>query len=98
MCPRSAQIDSHGHVKRDPVTGQVIADNPCGSLKVGEIKGSMSEEEFDQAIYDLVNFLEYIAEPVAEDRKALGVNVLLFIAVFFVFAYLLNREYWKGIH
>ncbi len=97
-CAPGPVIDGHGHVKRDPVTGQVVSEDPCGSLQVGTVTGAMSQEEFDQAIYDLVNFLEYIAEPMAEERKTLGVYVLLFIAVFFVFAYLLNREYWKGIH
>ncbi|UTA48836.1 cytochrome b N-terminal domain-containing protein [Simiduia sp. 21SJ11W-1] len=87
-----------GRPVRDPVTGSVIADDPCGSLKVGEHKGTMSAEEFDQAIYDLVNFLEYIAEPYALDRERIGIYVLLFLLVLFVFVYLLNREYWKDIH
>ncbi|MDN3638938.1 cytochrome b N-terminal domain-containing protein [Simiduia curdlanivorans] len=88
----------NGRPVRDPVTGAVIADDPCGSLKVGENKGSMNAEEFDQAIYDLVNFLEYIAEPYALDRERIGIYVLLFLLVLFVFTYLLNREYWKDIH
>ena len=71
--------------------------NPCGRLAVVD-EGAMSVEEYDQAIYDLVNFLTYVAEPMAEDRKRIGVYVLLFIALFFVFAYLLNREYWKDVH
>jgi cytochrome c1 len=32
------------------------------------------------------------------DRQRIGVFVLLFIAVFLVFASLLNREYWKDVH
>jgi len=35
---------------------------------------------------------------VAEFRKRLGVIVLIFLAVTFVFAYALKREYWKDIH
>ena len=58
----------------------------------------MTTEEFDAATYDLVNFLAYVAEPARLDRERIGVFVLLFIAFFFVMAYLLNREYWKGIH
>jgi ubiquinol-cytochrome c reductase cytochrome b subunit len=34
----------------------------------------------------------------AEDRKRVGFFVLAFILVFFVFAWLLNREYWKDVH
>ena len=49
-------------------------------------------------MYDLVNFMAYVAEPMVEDRKRIGVYVLLFITLFFVFAFLLNREYWKDVH
>lgn len=95
---------SNGGIKRDELTGEEVlfaddgtALNPCGRLKVVE-EGSMTPEEFDVAVYDLVNFLAYVAEPMVEDRKRIGIYVLLFITLFFVFAYLLNREYWKDVH
>lgn len=69
----------------------------CATLEIAEA-GSMNTEEFDNAIYDLVNFLAYTAEPMKADRQRIGVYSLLFIAVFFVFATLLNREYWKDVH
>ena len=58
----------------------------------------MTAEEFDVAMYDLVNFMTYIAEPMAEERKHIGRLVLLFLLLLLVFVMLLNREYWKGIH
>jgi len=88
---------ANGGIKRDPLTGEDILENPCGRLEVAE-QGTMSPEEFDAAMYDLVNFLAYTAEPMASDRKRIGTFVLLFIALFFVFAWLLNREYWKDVH
>ncbi|MEM8562285.1 MAG: ubiquinol-cytochrome c reductase [Pseudomonadota bacterium] len=88
---------ANGGVKRDPLTGEDILEEPCGRLVVAEA-GEMSPEEFDVAMYDLVNFLAYVAEPMAADRMRIGKFVLLFIAVFFVFAWLLNREYWKDVH
>jgi ubiquinol-cytochrome c reductase cytochrome b subunit len=81
----------------DPLSGEATHSNPCGTLEVTE-PGTMSEEEFDTAMYDLTNFLAYTAEPMQADRKRIGVYTLLFIAVFFVFAWLLNREYWKDVH
>ncbi|MEW5248086.1 cytochrome b N-terminal domain-containing protein [Microbulbifer sp. 2201CG32-9] len=87
----------HGSVVRDEL-GNPIMDADCGSLEVGSVKGSMDPAEFDQAMYDLVNFMEYIAEPMALERKRIGFFVLAFILVFFVFAWLLNREYWKDVH
>ena len=58
----------------------------------------MSVEEFDVAIFDLVNFLTYVAEPMAEQRRHIGKLVLLFLLLLLVPTVLLNREYWKGIH
>jgi ubiquinol-cytochrome c reductase cytochrome b subunit len=84
-------------VKRDPLTGQDLLEDPCGNFSITS-EGSMTSEEFDTAIYDLVNFLAYTAEPMAAERKRTGIFVLLFITLFFVFAWLLNREYWKDVH
>jgi len=60
--------------------------------------GSMTEAEYDQAARDLTAFLTYTAEPVKLERQRLGIWVLLFLAIFFVFAYALKKEYWKDIH
>ena len=60
--------------------------------------GSMTAEEYDAFVADLVNFMVYVAEPVQTERRDLGVYVLIFLAIFFVFAYLLKKEYWKDVH
>ena len=59
----------------------------CDSFELVK-EGTMSPEEFDGAVGDLVNFMTYIAEPFAEERKSLGKGVLLFIVFFSVFTYL----------
>ena len=87
----------HGKIVRDEL-GEPVMDEVCGSLKVGATKGSLNEEEFDRAVYDLVNFLEYVAEPMALERRRIGTYVLLFLSLLFVFVYLLNRDYWRDIH
>ena len=84
-------------MKRDPLTGEALLEKPCGQFTLAS-EGTMAPEEFDDAMYDLVNFLAYTAEPIAAERKRIGIYVLLFIALFFIFAWLLNREYWKDIH
>ncbi|GIX31886.1 MAG: hypothetical protein KatS3mg124_2358 [Porticoccaceae bacterium] len=81
----------------DPLTGHTIETDPCGSYRQVE-KGRLSPEEFDAAVYDLVNFMGYLAEPMREERKTLGVYVLLYLAFLFVWVWLLNREYWKDVH
>ena len=49
----------------------------------------MKPQEYDAMVGDLVAFLKYMGEPMAEFRKQLGVIVLIFLAVLFVFAYAL---------
>jgi ubiquinol-cytochrome c reductase cytochrome c1 subunit len=63
-----------------------------------ERAGSMNEKDYNAAMRDLTNFLVYLGEPAKLERYRLGVWVLLFLAVFFVFAYLLKKEYWKDVH
>lgn len=70
------------------------ADHKLALAKPGVLK----PEEYDAMVGDLVGFLTYMGEPMATFRKELGVIVLIFLAVLFVFAYALKREYWKDIH
>jgi ubiquinol-cytochrome c reductase cytochrome c1 subunit len=60
--------------------------------------GAMKPEEYDQFVRDIVNFLDYAAEPIKAKRQSLGVFVMLFLLVFFVLAYLMKKEYWKDVH
>lgn len=60
--------------------------------------GSMTTEEYDSFVRDLVNFLEYVGEPNKLERKALGYWVLGFLLILFILSYFLKKEYWKDIH
>ncbi len=62
------------------------------------VPGSMTPQEYDTAVADLVNFLCYISEPVQSQRREIGAWVLVFLGIFVVFGYLLKREYWKDVH
>lgn len=55
-------------------------------------------QEYDQIVTDLVNFLDYSAEPIKLKRQKIGIGVMIFLVIFLVFAYLLKREYWKDVH
>ncbi|MDX1403209.1 MAG: cytochrome c1 [Woeseiaceae bacterium] len=59
--------------------------------------GSMSADEFDSFVRDTVNFLEFISEPVRSTRRAIGVWVLGFLAIFLIFAALLKKQIWKDV-
>ncbi|MHB8166899.1 MAG: cytochrome c1 [Sulfuricella sp.] len=60
--------------------------------------GKMTPEEYDGMVADLVNYLEFMGEPMKATRMKLGIVVLLFLGVFFVVAYYLKKEFWKDIH
>jgi ubiquinol-cytochrome c reductase cytochrome c1 subunit len=60
--------------------------------------GTMSKEDYDNFVADLVNFMVYMGEPVQVERRSLGVKVLIFLAIFTIIAYLLKKEYWKDVH
>jgi ubiquinol-cytochrome c reductase cytochrome c1 subunit len=59
--------------------------------------GKMSALEYDNAVADLVSYLEWMAEPAQNTRKRLGVWVLLFLGIFAVITWRLNASYWKEI-
>ena len=63
-----------------------------------ERAGTMTPEKYNEAMRDLTNFLVYLAEPAKLVRYEVGIYVLLFLAVFLLFAYLLKKEYWKDVH
>ncbi len=61
-------------------------------------QGRLTPEEFDNSMTDLVNFLDYVGEPIKLERKAMGIYVLMFILFFTIVAYFLKKEYWKDVH
>jgi ubiquinol-cytochrome c reductase cytochrome c1 subunit len=60
--------------------------------------GSVTLAEYDAMVGDLVNYLVWMGEPAQVQRKQLGLIVLAFLAIFFVVAYYLKKEFWKDVH
>lgn len=60
--------------------------------------GSVTLAQYDAMMSDLVNYLVWMGEPAKMQRQQLGLMVLGFLAVFFVVAYYLKKEFWKDIH
>ncbi|MHA7599563.1 cytochrome c1 [Alicycliphilus sp. T452] len=59
--------------------------------------GTMTDLQYDQAVGDLVNYLQWMGEPAQNTRIRVGVWVLLFLAGFTFIAWRLNAAYWKDI-
>ena len=59
--------------------------------------GTMTAQQYDEAVADLVAFLRWMGEPMRAERVRIGVFVLVFLAVFTVIAWRLNAVYWKDV-
>jgi ubiquinol-cytochrome c reductase cytochrome c1 subunit len=59
--------------------------------------GSMTEEEYDEVVRDIVNFLDYIGEPMQLERQRLGIWVIAFLLVLLLISYMLKKEIWKDV-
>lgn len=59
--------------------------------------GTLSPAQYDEAVADLVAYLQWMGEPAQGQRFRLGVLVLLFLSVFTLFAWRLNASYWKDV-
>ncbi len=62
-----------------------------------ELQASMKPAEYDQAVGDLVGFMQWMAEPAQNKRVQTGVWVLFFMLIFSVIAWRLNAAYWKDV-
>ena len=62
------------------------------------VQEQLSHEEFEQFTLDIVNFLDYVAEPIQLKRKNIGIWVILFLLIFLIFSYLLYKDIWKEVH
>jgi len=97
-CIQVPKIAENGGEMRDPlVPGQPITEEKCGQLVLEDGTGLYTAEEYDQAVYDITNFLYYVSDPSRLERNRLGVYVLLFLVILFVFTWLLGREYNKAV-
>ena len=59
--------------------------------------GKMSAVQYDQAVGDLVNYLQWMGEPAQNTRTRIGVGVLIFLGLFIFVAWRLNAAFWKDV-
>lgn len=52
----------------------------------------------DAMARDVSAFLAWAAEPKMEERKKLGFNVLIFLAIFSILLYLVKKKLWRDAH
>jgi ubiquinol-cytochrome c reductase cytochrome c1 subunit len=79
------KVESHGH------TAEVFK----GWEQV--TPGTMTPLQYDQAMGDLVAYMQWMAEPAQNTRIRVGVWVMLFLVMALVFVWRLNASYWKDV-
>jgi len=82
----------------------VYAEQEEGGRKVKVFKGwqqvtpgTMTPLQYDQAIGDLVGYLQWMGEPAQNTRVRIGVWVLIFLLLLTFITWRLNAAYWKDV-
>ena len=60
--------------------------------------GIMTPVEYDIAVADIVNFMDFVAEPNKAKRIQIGIIMLFLLAFLLAAAIWLKKEFWKDIH
>ncbi len=82
-----------GRVTRETLKG-AAAEHVEFSFKSAD---AAAARQFDADVADLVAYLVFMTDPGAGSRVRIGVWVLVFLTVFSVLAWWLNRTYWKDV-
>lgn len=59
--------------------------------------GKLTPLEYEHAVGDLVNYLQWMGEPAQNTRVRVGVWVLIFLGFFTIITWRLNAAYWKDV-
>lgn len=63
-------------------------------LLVLQQQGSMTPEQYDAMVADVVNFLNYAANPYEFTQHKIGIWVIGFLILLFILMFWLKHEYW----
>ncbi len=78
------------------VNNAVLPDTAMPNV-LDSLHQQVGDQAFKAQVGDIVNFLNYAAEPHQHERKIYGIFVILFLLIFLIPVYLLHREYWKDV-
>jgi ubiquinol-cytochrome c reductase cytochrome c1 subunit len=59
--------------------------------------GTLNPLQYEQAVGDLVSYLQWMGEPAQNTRVRVGVWVLIFLSIFTLIAWRLNASFWRDI-
>ena len=91
--PKGMDIPSGMHYNPYFPGGKIAMKAPLEDDKVEYM--DETNATVDQMSYDVVNFLQWASEPEMEQRKRLGIKVLLYLAIFGIFCYIAKKRVWE---
>jgi ubiquinol-cytochrome c reductase cytochrome c1 subunit len=62
-----------------------------------ELQSTLPPAQYDQTVADLVNYLQWMSEPIQTTRQRIGMWVLIFLAGLTFVTWKLNKAFWKDI-
>lgn len=74
---------------------QIAMPAPLSDGQVKYIDGTNSSVE--QMAMDVTTFLQWAAEPEMENRKSMGLKVMMFLVIFIIFFYISKNRIWKNL-
>ena len=74
---------------------QIAMAQPLYEGQVEYMDGT--DNSLSQMSYDLVNFLQWAAEPEMEHRKQMGMKVLIFLILFTIFFFIAKKRIWRDV-
>lgn len=110
---REATIERIAHTEKGSVKIETVYDaDGNASVNSTPVAGHAEESvevsfkpadpqlarRFDGEVADLVAYLVFMTDPSATTRVRIGVWVLIFVGIFCVCAWWLNKAYWKDVH
>ncbi len=75
---------------------QIAMATPLSDGQVEYSDGTQASVE--QMSKDVVNFLQWTSEPEMEQRKKMGIRVLIFLSIMTIFFYFAKKNVWRKIH
>ena len=86
---------------QDPVYANITGPDGSTHKVLNGVKlvkpGSMTPEEFNRTVKDIVTFLAYVSAPYQRQSHRIGAWVISAVILFTILAYILKRDYWKDV-
>jgi len=87
------KAEAHGEAAHGEAHGE---EGHAAPFKLVQ-QGSLTPEQYEKFVGDLVNFMSYAAEPGKSHRVAVGGKAIAYLLILLVLCFLLKKEFWRDI-